>query len=358
MTSKETILIYGKPMITISGNWVFTNQFTGCGDFRAQVRESLSKMKESCSSAGMDPAGYVKCTVMIADVSLFDEFVGIYKEVVAEKLPALTITPERHVIGDGEFGIEMIGIRRGIPEPQRWVSDEARDIPEVVMADSYVFTSAHYPSAMGSFDEEARSALNQLVQSLEKAGIPLNKLVKNLVQLTDCGEFDAFNVIYGDFFKKDKQPPARTLHGVSSLPGNAQLSVETIGYLGETEAVTLSNSTTIDLPFCLATKAGNLMFISGQIGLDSKTGILAPDFETQEKQMLNNVFGIAKAGGSSIAGLLKCNVFICDILMADKFYDIFTEVAGKCDCCLSIYEVNGLAYPPIIVEMDAIALIE
>lgn len=67
-------------------------------------------------------------------------------------------------------------------------------------------------------------------------------------------------------------------------------------------------------PYNQGIRAGNLLFISGQLGVDMTTGEIAYDcVETQTKQVLNNLQTIAKAGGSSLAEALKVTVYLTNM---------------------------------------------
>ena len=51
---------------------------------------------------------------------------------------------------------------------------------------------------------------------------------------------------------------------------------------------------------------GNLVFTSGQIGINPKTGDLVVDkFEEEVLQVLNNIKSVLEAGGSSIENIVK-----------------------------------------------------
>ena len=60
-----------------------------------------------------------------------------------------------------------------------------------------------------------------------------------------------------------------------------------------------------------AVKAGNLMFISGQIPLDPESGdLVSQSIEDQAKQVLENVKSICEAAGSSLDDIVKISIFL------------------------------------------------
>ena len=69
-------------------------------------------------------------------------------------------------------------------------------------------------------------------------------------------------------------------------------------------------------PYSHAVTAGNLLYTSGQLPLDPKTGkLVADDIETQTKQVLANVVAVLAAGGVTPQHVVKSTVFLKD--MAD-----------------------------------------
>jgi 2-iminobutanoate/2-iminopropanoate deaminase len=67
-------------------------------------------------------------------------------------------------------------------------------------------------------------------------------------------------------------------------------------------------------PYSQAIATGNLVFTSGQIGLDPTTGELVPGgFEAEVRQAFKNLEAVAIAGGGSFANLVKVTLFLTDL---------------------------------------------
>jgi 2-iminobutanoate/2-iminopropanoate deaminase len=72
--------------------------------------------------------------------------------------------------------------------------------------------------------------------------------------------------------------------------------------------------------------AGDLVFTSGQIGIDSKNGQLVEGgIEGQTEQVFRNLAAVLEAAGSSTEHILKATVFLAD--MAD--YNAMNELYRK-----------------------------
>lgn len=65
--------------------------------------------------------------------------------------------------------------------------------------------------------------------------------------------------------------------------------------------------------FSPAIITGDLVYTSGQIGLDPKTGQMAEGFEAQLEQVFQNLTAVLEASGSSIDHVVKATVFLADM---------------------------------------------
>lgn len=67
-------------------------------------------------------------------------------------------------------------------------------------------------------------------------------------------------------------------------------------------------------PYSQAIKAGNTLFVSGQIPIDSATGkIDSGDITSQTNQVMKNLEAILAAAGMSFANVVKCSIFLSDM---------------------------------------------
>jgi reactive intermediate/imine deaminase len=62
-----------------------------------------------------------------------------------------------------------------------------------------------------------------------------------------------------------------------------------------------------------AVKAGNTVYLSGQIGLDPQTMSLVEGIDAQIERVFENLKAVAEAAGGSLADLAKLNVFLTDL---------------------------------------------
>ena len=101
-----------------------------------------------------------------------------------------------------------------------------------------------------------------------------------------------------------------------------------------------------------------LVFTSGQIGINPDTGLLVTDnFTAEVMQVLNNVKSVLESGGSNIKNAIKLSVFVTDLsnfkLVNDAFVDFFNgEYPAR-----SVVEVSALPLNANI-EIEAIGKIK
>lgn len=72
-----------------------------------------------------------------------------------------------------------------------------------------------------------------------------------------------------------------------------------------------------------AINIGNVVYISGQLGLDPKTMTLKEGFQAQAEQAFDNLEAIAKAAGGSLNDTVKFNVSLTDLNDFALLNDVF-----------------------------------
>lgn len=80
-------------------------------------------------------------------------------------------------------------------------------------------------------------------------------------------------------------------------------------------------------PYNQAVRAGNLLFISGQIALDPQTGLLydGGDIAEETRLVMNALDAILKAAGSDFSQVVKTSIFILDMAV----FGAVNEVYGR-----------------------------
>jgi reactive intermediate/imine deaminase len=83
-------------------------------------------------------------------------------------------------------------------------------------------------------------------------------------------------------------------------------------------------------PYSQAVRTGLVVFTSGQIGLDPKTGeLVSGDFEPQVRQAFTNLAAVAKAAGGSLGHAVKFTLFLTDLSKFATVNQIMGEVVPQ-----------------------------
>jgi 2-iminobutanoate/2-iminopropanoate deaminase len=77
---------------------------------------------------------------------------------------------------------------------------------------------------------QTRRVLDNIAAVLRAEGLTFDNVVKTTIFLTDLGDFQTVNEIYGSYFKQD--PPARSTVQISALPKGAKVEIEVIAAAG------------------------------------------------------------------------------------------------------------------------------
>lgn len=106
-----------------------------------------------------------------------------------------------------------------------------------------------------------------------------------------------------------------------------------------------------------AVRAGNTVYLSGQIGLDPATMQLVDGIEAQTKRVFDNLSAVAKAAGGSLGDVVKINVFLTDLAHFPKVNEIMATYFEKPYPARATVGVAALPRGALI-EMDAVLVIQ
>jgi 2-iminobutanoate/2-iminopropanoate deaminase len=108
-------------------------------------------------------------------------------------------------------------------------------------------------------------------------------------------------------------------------------------------------------PFSAAVRAGNLLFVSGQVGM--RGGKAGNGIEEQTRLTLENIRAVLAQAGCTLDDVVKVTVFITDMSLWPKMNEIYREYFTRELPARSALGANGLALPDLLVEMECIAAI-
>ncbi|MFF4948930.1 RidA family protein [Streptomyces chattanoogensis] len=106
-----------------------------------------------------------------------------------------------------------------------------------------------------------------------------------------------------------------------------------------------------------AIRAGGLIHVSGQAGIDERGRTVSDDFLTQGRQAFANVARVLAEAGASLADVVKVGIFVTD-MAADLEHVIALrgEFLSEPYPADTLLEVSSLARPDWRIEVEATAL--
>ncbi len=107
-------------------------------------------------------------------------------------------------------------------------------------------------------------------------------------------------------------------------------------------------------PYSQGMITGNLVYTSGQIPVDPKTGAIAGDtIETQAEQSLKNVRPVLGAGGAPMGSIVRTPCFIADMADFAAFNAVYAQYikGAPARSCVAVKTLPK----NVLVEIEAIA---
>jgi 2-iminobutanoate/2-iminopropanoate deaminase len=108
-------------------------------------------------------------------------------------------------------------------------------------------------------------------------------------------------------------------------------------------------------PYSPAVRAGDFIFVSGQVPVDPATQqIVSGDIRRETRQTLNNLKAVLEGCGATLADVVKCGVYLADGQDFAGMNEVYAEFFGASKPARSTVACQ-FAIPGIKVEIDAIA---
>lgn len=108
-------------------------------------------------------------------------------------------------------------------------------------------------------------------------------------------------------------------------------------------------------PYSQAIKAGNFIFVSGQLPLDAKTGLIAGnDIVVQTEKVLENLRFILSEEGYELVDVVKTTVYLKDIKSFMAMNEVYARFFTSECPARAAFEVACLP-KDALVEIEAVA---
>ena len=108
-------------------------------------------------------------------------------------------------------------------------------------------------------------------------------------------------------------------------------------------------------PYSQAIREGDLLFCSGQIALDPKSGAMKnASIEEEAQQALLNLSEVLKAGGAALSSVIKTTIFLTDMNDFAAVNEVYSRTFGDAKPARSTVAVSALP-KGARVEIECIA---
>lgn len=106
-----------------------------------------------------------------------------------------------------------------------------------------------------------------------------------------------------------------------------------------------------------AIRLGDLVFVSGQAGIDEAGHTVQGGFDAQARRALANIDRVLAATGSGLEHVVKVTIFVTDMAVIDQVVALRRELFSAPYPADTIAQVTSLAQADWQIEIEAVALI-
>jgi len=108
------------------------------------------------------------------------------------------------------------------------------------------------------------------------------------------------------------------------------------------------------IPLSAAMRAGDFIFVSGQVPFDADFNIVGDDIETQTRAVLDRLKQTLAAAGCDLADVVKTTVWLTHVQDFGRFNAVYADYFGDAPPARSTVRAD-LMGPGLLVEIEAVA---
>jgi 2-iminobutanoate/2-iminopropanoate deaminase len=107
------------------------------------------------------------------------------------------------------------------------------------------------------------------------------------------------------------------------------------------------------------TPAGRTIYVSGQVSMDAEGNVVGEgDIKLQTQTVLEHVKTVVQQAGGRMDDIVKVTVFIRDMRLYDEIHEVRRRYFEEPYPASSMVEVSALIDPRLLIEIEAVAVVE
>ncbi len=106
-------------------------------------------------------------------------------------------------------------------------------------------------------------------------------------------------------------------------------------------------------------EGNRLLFISGMTARDKDGNIVGKgDMRAQTRQVLENIKAVLEKAGATFDQIVKVTVYITDMSRFKEIHEVRAQYFKKDYPASTMVQVSGLVSPEMLIEIDAVAVLD
>ncbi|MBI2877752.1 MAG: hypothetical protein HYY20_12815 [Candidatus Tectomicrobia bacterium] len=363
--SGDLLFVAGQGAFDPSGNLV------GRGDIAAQTRQIFENMKAILGAEGALLNDVVNLKVFLGSADYVEPVHQVRAEYFKGERPSSSGVEAGDLVLEGMLieidAVAALGAaraNRATLDPG-WSWDDRFIFSQGVAAGDLIFVSGQLPldaqgNLVGRGDSaaQARQVFSNMRAVLEQAGAGMDDVVMITSFFADIGNLSGIHQVRREFFREPF--PASTGVEVRRLPFEGMLlEVDAIAVRGglKKEVVDPGWAWDDQFAFSQAIRAGDLLFVSGQVALDPAGKVVGQegDMAAQTRQVFENLQAILGAAGASLDDVVKLHSYLPDVSRYGAGHEVRARYLTRDYPASRGVGVKALAFPGLLLEVDVIA---
>ena len=103
-----------------------------------------------------------------------------------------------------------------------------------------------------------------------------------------------------------------------------------------------------------AVRFGNLLYVSGLVGLDADLTVVSSDVVIQTRKIFDDLSLIMRRVGADFSNVLKVTVYLTDVNDREKINPVRQEYFGRWRPASTLIGIGALVVPELKVEIEAV----